>query len=86
MMTEATVERLSGQIKAQKILIQILMGQQVLQSKESAIVVRETVRAAFLVTRRSSGAVSEEERCGSNEIFEQALETIEFLRSSGERK
>jgi hypothetical protein len=37
MMTEATVERLSGQIKAQKILIQILLGKQVLQSTESGI-------------------------------------------------
>jgi hypothetical protein len=78
MMTEATVERLSGQIKAQKILIQILLGKQVLQSTESAIVVRESVRAAFLVTRRGSGAVSEEERCGSNEILSKRLRRLSF--------
>ncbi len=76
-----TMEYLSGQVTAQKILIHILLGQRVIVNQQHAYELRSALMGSFRAIRRNE-KMTEEEKDGYITILEEALSAIEFVRSS----
>lgn len=76
-----TMQYLSGQVTAQKILIHILLAQRVIVNEQHAYELRSALMGSFRAIRRD-GQMTEDEKDGYITILEEALSAIEFIQSS----
>jgi len=76
-----TVEYLSGQVIAQKILLHVLMGHRVIKNQQHAYELRSALMGSFRAIRRDE-IMTEDKKDGYITILEEALTAIEFMRSS----
>ncbi len=76
----STLEYLSGQVMAQKILIHVLLGQRVISNQQHAYELRSALMGSFMAIRHDE-TMTREEKDGYITILEEALSALEFIRS-----
>ena len=75
------IEVLSGQLVAQNMMLQVILGQTVLQSADSGADLRNSL-VAGLSAIRGNPNMTEREKFGCEKTLEDAIDTIDQLRST----
>lgn len=80
MQSNEDIEVLSGQLVAQNMMLQILLGQYVLQSSDSGVELRNALTAGLSAIRGNPN-MTDRELFGSEQTLEDAIDTIDRIRA-----